>query len=254
MTKNDDELICCSSSMVDLNGRQKKSTVPLFPFSGADLLYLRDGAGLYNNLFAEEARLNYIEKVRKKCWNLMGKSEKTMELVEKCLARDGPEGLAKEIEKMVHLVLRSKSVPYGCNTYLNEVKKMRTLVSERTGTRTTVETVKLRTIYQGASMIAQDICAQLKNKMQFRLIFGNIIKEIPLEMKNGVEGIRVAISGRINGAEIARTECGKYGKTSRTTFSQHVDYARAEAITRSGLIGVKVWISYRKNRKAQPKP
>ncbi|WMV44950.1 hypothetical protein MTR67_038335 [Solanum verrucosum] len=56
-------------------------------------------------------------------------------------------------------------------------------------------------------------------------------------MKKGVEGIRICCSGRLEGAEIARTECGKYGKTSRNVFNQKIDYAPAEVSTRYGISG-----------------
>ncbi|KAG9140593.1 hypothetical protein Leryth_024561 [Lithospermum erythrorhizon] len=57
-------------------------------------------------------------------------------------------------------------------------------------------------------------------------------------MKKGVEGIRICCSGRSKGAEIARTECGKYGKTSRNVFNQKIDYAPAEVSTRYGISDV----------------
>ena len=52
------------------------------------------------------------------------------------------------------------------------------------------------------------------------------------------------VTSKWRGAEIARTECGKYGKTSRNVFNQKIDYAPAEVSTRYGISGVKVWISY----------
>ncbi|KAM3234378.1 cytochrome c oxidase subunit 2 [Capsicum annuum] len=78
----------------------------------------------------------------------------------------------------------------------------------------------------------------------FRSIFSKIVKDIPLVMKKGVEGICICCSGRLEGAEIARTECGKYGKTSRNVFNQKIYYAPAEVSTRYGISSVKVWISY----------
>ena len=178
----------------------------------------------------------------------MGRDTVT-ELVEKCIERDGARGLTKEIEMLTEIILRSKRAPYGGNTYLNEVKKMRSLMSNRTNTNTLVESVKVKSIYQSASMIAQEICSQLRNKTSFRVIFSRIVNDIPLVLKH-VEGIRISCSGRIQGAEIARTECAKYGKISRNVINQKVDYASTEVSTRSGLIGVKVWISYSKRRKA----
>ncbi|KAM0931969.1 putative ribosomal protein L16 [Dioscorea sansibarensis] len=70
-------------------------------------------------------------------------------------------------------------------------------------------------------------------------------------MPKGVEGIRICCSGRLGGAEIARTECGKYGKTSRNVFNQKIDYAPAEVSTRYGISGVKVRISYSQNKKGR---
>jgi small subunit ribosomal protein S3 len=64
-----------------------------------------------------------------------------------------------------------------------------------------------------------------------------------------VEGIRICCSSRLAGAEIARTECGKYGKTSCNVFNQKIDYAPAEVSTRNGILGVKVRISYSQNKR-----
>nr|KAJ0190837.1 hypothetical protein LSAT_V11C800442520 [Lactuca sativa] len=122
---------------------------------------------------------------------------------------------------------------------------MRSLLSNRTKTNTLIESVKIKSVYQSASPIAQDISFQPRNKTRsFRSIFSQIVKDIRLVMKKGVEGIRICCSGRSEGAEIARTECGKYGKTSSNVFNQKIDYAPAEVSTRYGILGVKVWISY----------
>ncbi|KAI3961925.1 hypothetical protein MKW92_003026 [Papaver armeniacum] len=146
---------------------------------------------------------------------------------------------------ITEIILRNRRIPYGYNSYLNEVEKMRSFVSDRTGAHTLIESVKIKSVYQSASLIAQDIAFQMMNrKRTFRSIFGQIVKEIPLVMPKGVDGIRVCVSGRLRGAEIARSECGKYGKTSCNVFNQKIDYALSEVSTRYGILGVKVWISY----------
>lgn len=178
----------------------------------------------------------------------MGK-DKVMELIEKFINLGGIGELIKGIEMMIEIILRNRRIPYGYNSYLNEMKKMRSLLSNRTNTNTLIESVKIKSVYQSASPIAQDISFQLRNKTRsFRSIFSKIVKDIPLVMKKGVEGIRICCSGRLEGAEIARTECGKYGKTSRNVFNQKIDYAPAEVSTRYGISGVKVWISYSKKK------
>lgn len=225
-----------------------KTTISLFPFFGATFFFLRDGVGVYKNLFFENARKQLLGKLRRKCWTLMGK-DKVMELIEKFIDLGRIGELIKGIEMMIEIILRNRRIPYRYNSYLNEVKKMRSLLSNRTNTNTLIESVKIKSVYQSASLIAQDISFQLKNKTRsFRSIFSKIVKDIPLVMKKGVEGVRICCSGRLEGAEIARTECGKYGKTSRNVFNQKIDYASAEVSTRYGILGVKVWISYSKKK------
>lgn len=226
-----------------------KTTISLFPFFGATFFFLRDGVGVFNNLFFEDAREKLLGQLRIKCWNLMGK-DKVMELIEKFINLGGIEELIKGIEMIIEIILRNRRIPYGYNnSYLNEVKKMQSLLSNRTNTNTLIESVKIKSVYQSASLIAQDISFQLRKKTRsFRSIFSKIVKDIPLVMKKGVEGIRICCSGRLKGAEIARTECGKYGKTSCNVFNQKIDYASAEVSTRYGILGVKVWISYSKKK------
>lgn len=221
-----------------------KTTISLFPFFGATFFFLRDGVRVYNNLFFEDAREKLLGKLRRKCWNLMAK-DKVIKLIEKFIDLGGIEELIKGIEMMIEIILKNRRIPYGYNFYLNEVKKMRSLLSNRTKTNTLMESVKIKSVYQSASLIAQDISFQLKKKRRsFRSIFSKIVKDIQLGMKNGIEGIRICCSGRLAGAEIARTECGKYGKTSCNVFNKKIDYASAEVSTRYGILGVKVWISY----------
>ena len=61
-------------------------------------------------------------------------------------------------------------------------------------------------------------------------------------MRAGAEGIKVQISGRLNGAEIARAEMLKEGRTPLHTFRADIDYCQAEALTKVGILGIKVWI------------
>ena len=61
-------------------------------------------------------------------------------------------------------------------------------------------------------------------------------------MRMGAEGIKILISGRLNGAEMARAEMFKEGRTPLHTFRADIDYAQAEALTTYGLLGIKVWV------------
>jgi small subunit ribosomal protein S3 len=228
-----------------------KTTISLFPFFGATFFFPRDGVGVYNNPFFEYAREQLLGQLRIKCRNLMGK-DKVMELIEKFIDLGRIGKLIKGIEMMIEIILRKRIIRYGYNSYLNEVQKMRSFLSNRTNTNTLIESVKIKSVYQSASLIAQDISFQLRNNpISFRSIFSQIVKDIPLIMPKGVEGIRICCSGRLGGAEIARTECGKYGKTSCNVFNQKIDYAPAEVSTRNGISGVKVRISYSQNKRGR---
>nr|ARX11101.1 ribosomal protein S3 [Lagarosiphon major] len=211
-----------------------KTTISLFPFFGATFFFPR-GSTL-------KGREPLWSQLSPKCWNLMGQAHgAVMELIEKCRELGSTRELIKGIEILIEIILRNRQIPYGYNSYLNEVKKMRSFLSERTKTETSIESVKIQSVYQSASPIAQDISFQPKNRISFRSILSHIVKADVV----GVEGIRICCSGRSEGAEISRTECGKYGKTSRNVLEQKIDYAPANVSTPSGILGVKVWISYR---------
>uniref|UniRef100_A0A6N2MV16 Small ribosomal subunit protein uS3 C-terminal domain-containing protein n=1 Tax=Salix viminalis TaxID=40686 RepID=A0A6N2MV16_SALVM len=221
-----------------------KTTISLFPFFGATFFFLRDGVGVYNNLFLKNAREQLLGQLRRKCFYLLGK-DKVMELRDKFINLGGIGELIKGIEMMISIILRNIRIPYGYNSYLNEMKKMRSLLSNRTNTNTLITSVKIQSVYQSASLIAQDISFQLSNKRRsFSSIFSKIVKDLSLLMNKWVEGIRICCSGRLKGAEIAGTECGKYGKTSCNLFNQKIDYAPAEVSTPYGISGVKIIICY----------
>nr|YP_009675924.1 ribosomal protein S3 [Ptilidium ciliare]QDE12719.1 ribosomal protein S3 [Ptilidium ciliare]QIA60104.1 ribosomal protein S3 [Ptilidium ciliare var. pulcherrimum] len=122
------------------------------------------------------------------------------------------------------------------------LKKMQSLFSNQTKTNTLIQPVKIASVYRSASLIAQEISWKLEQKKSFRQICRSIFKQI--KKCPYVKGIRIGCSGRLNGAEIAKTECKKYGETSLHVFSDQIDYAKTQASTPYGILGVKVWVSY----------
>ncbi len=90
-----------------------------------------------------------------------------------------------------------------------------------------------------ATIVANNIARQVEGKMAYRRAIKQAIQNT---MRAGAEGIKVQISGRLNGAEIARSEMYKEGRTPLHTFRADVDYCPAEALTKVGLLGIKVWI------------
>ena len=90
-----------------------------------------------------------------------------------------------------------------------------------------------------AAIVADNIARQLEGKIAYRRA---VKGAIGAAMRGGAEGIKVQISGRLNGAEIARSEMYKEGRTPLHTLRADIDYARAEALTKVGILGIKVWI------------
>lgn len=90
-----------------------------------------------------------------------------------------------------------------------------------------------------AVIVANNIARQLEGKIAYRRA---VKMAIASTMRMGAEGIKIQVSGRLNGAEMARSEMYKEGRTPLHTFRADIDYAHAGALTKVGLIGVKVWI------------
>lgn len=90
-----------------------------------------------------------------------------------------------------------------------------------------------------AELVASNIARQIEGKIAYRRA---VKMAIASTMRMNAEGIKVLVSGRLNGAEMARSEMYKEGRTPLHTLRADIDYALAEALTKTGLIGVKVWI------------
>jgi small subunit ribosomal protein S3 len=90
-----------------------------------------------------------------------------------------------------------------------------------------------------AQLVAEGIAQQLERRVMFRRAMKRAVTNT---MRVGAEGIKVKVSGRLNGAEIARSEWYREGRVPLHTLRADIDYGLAEARTTYGVIGVKVWI------------
>ena len=90
-----------------------------------------------------------------------------------------------------------------------------------------------------ANIVANSIARQVEGKIAYRRAIKMAIQNT---MRAGAEGIKVQISGRLNGAEIARAEMLKEGRTPLHTFRADIDFCKTEALTKVGILGIKVWI------------
>lgn len=102
-----------------------------------------------------------------------------------------------------------------------------------------LDVLEVSRIDADSQLVAEAIAFQLEKRVAFRRAMKQAIQRT---MRSGAKGIKVMISGRLGGAEIARTEWAKEGRIPLHTFRADVDYGYAQAFTLFGIIGVKVWI------------
>ena len=120
-----------------------------------------------------------------------------------------------------------------------EVDRIREELKKLTSQDIQINIVEIRKPELDAAVVAESIAKQIESRINYRRAIKMAIQST---MRVGAEGIKVRISGRLNGAEMARSEEYKDGRTPLHTFRANIDYALKEALTVYGLIGIKVWI------------
>lgn len=120
-----------------------------------------------------------------------------------------------------------------------DVEILRNQLTKKMGIPVQVNIEEIRKPELDAQLVADSIAQQLEKRVMFRRAMKRAIQTA---MKVGAEGIKISISGRLGGAEIARTEWTKEGRIPLHTFRADIDYSTSEALTTYGILGVKVWI------------
>jgi small subunit ribosomal protein S3 len=120
-----------------------------------------------------------------------------------------------------------------------EVEILRKELEKLTGKQINVNIVEIKVPELDAQMVAENIAYQLERRVSFRRAMKQVVQRA---MRMGAKGIKVAVSGRLGGAEIARAEWSSEGKVPLHTLRADIDYGFAEATTTYGKIGVKAWI------------
>ena len=120
-----------------------------------------------------------------------------------------------------------------------EVETLKEEIKKLTGNDIQINIFEIKRPDLEATLVANSIARQVEGRISYKR--ANKMS-IASTMRMGAEGIKVQISGRLNGAEMARSEMFKDGRTPLHTFRADIDYALAEAHTQYGLIGIKVWI------------
>jgi small subunit ribosomal protein S3 len=120
-----------------------------------------------------------------------------------------------------------------------DVDKLRKELTQKMGVPVHINIEEIRKPDLDAKLVAQNVAQQLERRVMFRRAMKRVVQNA---MRQGAEGIKVQIGGRLGGAEIARTEWYREGRVPLHTLRADIDYATYEAVTTFGILGVKVWI------------
>ncbi|MCQ2368882.1 MAG: 30S ribosomal protein S3 [Paludibacteraceae bacterium] len=120
-----------------------------------------------------------------------------------------------------------------------EVDKLKEELKKITDKEVQINIFEVKKPELDAVIVASTIARQVEGKIAYRRAVKTAIAST---MRVGAEGIKVQVAGRLNGAEMARSEMYKEGRTPLHTFRADIDYAHCEALTKVGIIGIKVWI------------
>jgi small subunit ribosomal protein S3 len=120
-----------------------------------------------------------------------------------------------------------------------DVDKLRKDLTQKMGVPVHINIEEIRKPDLDAKLVAQNVAQQLERRVMFRRAMKRVVQNA---MRQGAEGIKVQIGGRLGGAEIARTEWYREGRVPLHTLRADIDYATYEAVTTFGILGVKVWI------------
>ena len=128
-----------------------------------------------------------------------------------------------------------------------DIDKLREVLAKRTGKEIYIEIAEVKRPDADAQLVAENVAMQLERRVSHRRA---MTRALQMAMDNGALGIKILVAGRLNGAEIARSESYKEGKIPLHTLRANIDYGTTEANTVAGIIGIKVWICKEAETKA----
>jgi small subunit ribosomal protein S3 len=121
----------------------------------------------------------------------------------------------------------------------DSVKKMRISLEALTGKKIDLEIKEIKTPDTDAYLVAMNIAGQVERRVSYRRAMKRALQQA---IRQGAQGIKVEVAGRLSGAEMARSVWLREGRVPLQTLRADIDFARAEALTTYGRIGVKVWV------------
>ena len=174
----------------------------------------------FGNMIAED------DKIRKYIFTRLVKASVSRVIIERTL-------------KLVTITITTARPGIIIGKAGQEVDKLKEELKKLSGKDIQLNIVEIKRPELEAQLVASSIARQIENRISYRRA---IKMSIAATMRMNAEGIKVQISGRLNGAEMARSESYKEGRIPLSTFRADIDYALVEAHTTYGRIGVKVWI------------
>ena len=120
-----------------------------------------------------------------------------------------------------------------------DIEDLRAELKRVVGREVNINIIEVRKPDIDAKLVAESVATQLVRRVAFRRTMKDAVAKA---MRMGAEGIKVQVSGRLAGSDIARTEWTREGRVPLHTLRAQIDYATAEALTTYGIIGVKVWV------------
>lgn len=120
-----------------------------------------------------------------------------------------------------------------------DIERLRAEIVQLMGVPTHINVSEIRKPELDAQLVAENVAQQLERRIMFRRAMKRAVSN---SMRLGAQGVKIQVAGRLNGAEIARSEWYREGRVPLHTLRANVDYGFAEAHTTYGTIGVKVWI------------
>ena len=178
------------------------------------------GGKKFGNMIAED------EKIRKYIFTRLVKASVSRVIIERTL-------------KLLTITITTARPGIIIGKAGQEVEKLKEELKKLSGKDIQLNIVEIKRPELEAHLVASSIARQIENRISYRRA---IKMSIAATMRMNAEGIKVQISGRLNGAEMARSESYKDGRIPLSTFRADIDYALVEAHTTYGRLGIKVWI------------
>ena len=178
------------------------------------------GGKSFGNMIAED------DKIRKYIFTRLAKASVSRVIIERTL-------------KLLTITITTARPGIIIGKAGQEVDKLKEELKKLPGKDVQLNIVEIKRPELEAQLVASSIARQIENRISYRRA---IKMAIAATMRMNAEGIKVQISGRLNGAEMARSETYKDGRIPLSTFRADIDYALVEAHTTYGRLGVKVWI------------